>query len=105
MRRASYFVGRPASPRRARPRLRGRTPLPPPPPPMTEEEEARLIQRVLEDSKTTHDERQWMVLETMLALPAIGDVAVLKLEMTDVKVEVLGEQLVVAFHPSLVGQR
>ncbi|KAE8784351.1 hypothetical protein D1007_42032 [Hordeum vulgare] len=34
------------------------SPSPPPPPRMTEEEEARLMQRVMEDSRTTRDERQ-----------------------------------------------
>ncbi|KAE8816938.1 rRNA N-glycosidase [Hordeum vulgare] len=78
----------------ARPRLawevRGRTrvcglpptpspspsPSPPPSPRMTEEEEARLIQRVMEDSMTTHDERQWSGLDRTMALSAIGDVAI-----------------------------
>ncbi|KAI4969089.1 hypothetical protein ZWY2020_000003 [Hordeum vulgare] len=76
VRRASYFAGTVAGPRRAR-EVRGRTrvrgltptpspspsPSPPPPPRMTEEEEARLIQRVMEDSMATHDERQWSGLD------------------------------------------
>ncbi|XBI10353.1 hypothetical protein VPH35_137646 [Triticum aestivum] len=76
---------------------------------MTEEEEAPLIQRVMEDSMNTHDERQWEGLDTMLALSAAGDVVVPELEMMDVKEEVkeevLEEQPIVAFHPRLVSRR
>ncbi|KAE8770069.1 hypothetical protein D1007_58258 [Hordeum vulgare] len=80
-------------------------PSSPSPSPMTEEEEAHLIQRVLEDSKNTHDERQWMGLDTMLTLSAAGDVAVLEVKMTNVKEEVLEEYPAASFHPGLVGQR
>ncbi|KAE8777192.1 hypothetical protein D1007_50163 [Hordeum vulgare] len=87
--RASYFAGTVAGPRQAR-EVRGRTwvrdltpmsspspsPSPPPPPRMTEEEEARLIQRVMEDSMATHDERQWSGLDHAMALSAAGDVAI-----------------------------
>ena len=69
---------------------------------MTEEEEVRLLQRVMEDSMNTHDERQWEGLDTMIALSAAGDVAVLELEMRE---EVLEEPPVAAFHPGRVGQR
>lgn len=133
-RRASFLVGTSSRPRRPRerrarapspPHVRGRTRVrgltptpssspsmlpspsssPPPPPRMTEEEEARLLQRVMEDSMNTHDERQWEGLETMIALSAAGDVAVPKLEMReDVTEEVLEEQPVAAFHSGLVGQ-
>ncbi|XBI53413.1 hypothetical protein VPH35_035647 [Triticum aestivum] len=69
---------------------------------MTKEEEVRLLQRVMEDSMNTHDERQWEGLDTMIALSAAGDVAVSELEMRE---EVLEEQPVAAFHSGLVGQR
>ena len=72
---------------------------------MTEKEEARLIQRVLEDSKNTYDERQWVGLDTMLTLSAADDVTVPELDMMEVKEEVLEEQPVAAWHPSLVGQQ
>ncbi|XBI47538.1 hypothetical protein VPH35_111466 [Triticum aestivum] len=89
VRRASYFastVSGPRSPRaeaRGRTRVRGLTPTllpspslsPPPPPRMTAEEEARLLQRVMDDSMNTHDERQWDGLEEAMALSAAGDVA------------------------------
>ncbi|KAE8788695.1 histone-lysine n-methyltransferase atxr3 [Hordeum vulgare] len=42
---------------------------------MTEEEEASLIQRVMEDSMATRDERQWPGLDRAMALSAAGDVA------------------------------
>ncbi|KAE8809680.1 ADP-ribosylation factor-related protein 1 [Hordeum vulgare] len=72
VRRASYFAGTVSGPRRPRREVRGRTrvrgftptsspspsPSPPPPPRMTAQEEARLMQRVMEDSMITHDERQ-----------------------------------------------
>ncbi|KAE8766851.1 hypothetical protein D1007_61870 [Hordeum vulgare] len=74
VRRMSYSAGHPASPRRARPRV-----------------------------------RQWVGLDTMLALSTAGEVAVLELEMMDakeeVKEEVVEEQPVAVFDPSLVGQR
>ncbi|KAE8795245.1 ADP-ribosylation factor-related protein 1 [Hordeum vulgare] len=80
VRRASYFAETVAGARRAR-EVRGRTrvrgitltpppspsPSPPPPPRMTKEEEARLIQRVMEDSMATHDERQWPGLDRAMA--------------------------------------
>ena len=66
---------------------------------MTGEEESWLLQRVMEDSMNTHDERQWEGLETMIALSAAGDVAVPELEMREeVKEEVLEEEIVAAFH-------
>ncbi|KAE8818349.1 ADP-ribosylation factor-related protein 1 [Hordeum vulgare] len=69
VRRASYFAGTASGPRRAwevreRTLVRGLTPtlspspsLSPPPPSRMTEEEARLMQRVMEDSMMTHDER------------------------------------------------
>ncbi|KAE8797939.1 rRNA N-glycosidase [Hordeum vulgare] len=51
------------------------SPSPPPPPRMTEEKETRLVQRVMEDSMNTHDKRQWVGLEEMMAFSATGDVA------------------------------
>ncbi|XBI81648.1 hypothetical protein VPH35_090506 [Triticum aestivum] len=99
-RRASYFAGTSTGPRRPRPEgraaapqecgrrvVRGLTPTPspspspPPPPRMTAEEEARLVQRVMEDSMRTHDERQWDGLEEAMALSAAGDVAFPELQM------------------------
>ncbi|KAE8813088.1 ADP-ribosylation factor-related protein 1 [Hordeum vulgare] len=89
VRRASYFTGTASGPRRAREvrgrtRVRGLTPTPspssssspPPPPRMTEEEEARLMQRVMEDSMMTHDERHCPSLDRAMALSAAGDVAI-----------------------------
>ncbi|KAE8802389.1 ADP-ribosylation factor-related protein 1 [Hordeum vulgare] len=107
VRHASYFTGTASGPRRAR-EVRGRTrvhgftptpspspsPSPPPPPRMTEEEEARLMQRVMDDSMATHDERQWPGLDRAMALSAVGDVAIL--EQTQ-------EEQVAAFPPELVG--
>ncbi|KAE8793254.1 ADP-ribosylation factor-related protein 1 [Hordeum vulgare] len=89
VRRASYFAGTGTGPRRAR-EVRGHTrvhgltptpspspsPSPPPPPRMAEEEEARLIQRVMEDSMATHDERQWTGLGRAMALSTTSDVAI-----------------------------
>ncbi|KAE8815934.1 hypothetical protein D1007_06469 [Hordeum vulgare] len=80
---------------------------------MTEEERARLIQRVMEDSMNTYDERQLEGLEEMMALSVAGDVAIAELEMADameeqpmaVKEELHEEQPVATFHPNLVGQR
>ena len=43
---------------------------------MTEEEEVRRMQRVMEDSVMTHDERQWPGLDRAVALSAAGDVAI-----------------------------
>ncbi|KAE8800742.1 ADP-ribosylation factor-related protein 1 [Hordeum vulgare] len=70
VRRASYFAGTVSEPRRAR-EVRGHTrvngltptpspspsPSPPPPPRMPEEEEARLMQRVMEDSMMNTNRR------------------------------------------------
>ncbi|KAE8807224.1 hypothetical protein D1007_16540 [Hordeum vulgare] len=69
-----------SGPQRAR-QVRGLTATPspspspssPPPPRITEEEEARLMQRVMEDSMMTHDERQWPGLDRAMALSAAGD--------------------------------
>ncbi|KAE8807253.1 ADP-ribosylation factor-related protein 1 [Hordeum vulgare] len=104
MRSASYFVGTVSGPRQAR-KVRGLTPTPspspspspPPPPRMTEEEEARLMQRVMEDSMMTHDERQWPGLEDAMALSAVGDVAIPE-QMEE-------EEEVVVFPPDLVSQQ
>ncbi|KAE8773380.1 ADP-ribosylation factor-related protein 1 [Hordeum vulgare] len=100
VRRASYFAGTVAGPRQAR-EVRGRTrvcgltptsspspsPSPPRPPRMTEEE-ARLIQRITEDSMATHDERQ---------LPGLD-------RADDVTIpEPMEEEEVVAYPPALVG--
>ncbi|KAI5011766.1 hypothetical protein ZWY2020_013903 [Hordeum vulgare] len=67
---------------------------PPPPPRMTEEEEANLIQRIMEDSMATHDERQWPGLDHAMALSAAGDVAI---------PEPKEEEEVTAFPADLVG--
>ena len=89
MRRASYFVGTVSGPRRPRREVRGRTrvrglmptsspspsPSPPPPPRITAEKEARLMQRVMEDSMNTHDERQWSGLEETMTLSVADDVS------------------------------
>ena len=48
---------------------------------MTAEEEARLLQRVMDDSMNTHDERQWDGLEEAMALSAAGDVAFPELQL------------------------
>ena len=48
---------------------------------MTTEEEARLLQRVMDDSMNTHDERQWDGLEEAMALSAAGDVAFPELQL------------------------
>ncbi|KAE8766804.1 histone-lysine n-methyltransferase atxr3 [Hordeum vulgare] len=71
------------------------SPSPPRPPRMTEEEEARLMQRVMEHSMTTHDECQWPGLDRAMALSAAGDVAIPE-QMEE-------EEEVVAFPPELVG--
>ncbi|KAE8778674.1 ADP-ribosylation factor-related protein 1 [Hordeum vulgare] len=103
---ASYFVGTVSGPRRARElhglrRVRGITPAPspspspsPPPPPRIKEEEAQLMQRVMEDSMTTHHERQWSGLDRAMALSVAGDVII---------PEQMKEEEVVAFPPELVG--
>ncbi|KAE8795513.1 hypothetical protein D1007_29600 [Hordeum vulgare] len=82
-----------------------RSPSPPPPPRMTEEEEARLVQRVMEDSMNTYDERQWVGLEEMMALSVAGDVAIPEEQPVAFKEEVHEEHPVVAFPSNLVGQR
>ncbi|KAE8776889.1 hypothetical protein D1007_50382 [Hordeum vulgare] len=61
---------------------------------MTEEEEARLMQRVMEDSMMTHDERQWPGLDRAIALSAAGEVTIS---------EQMEEEEVAAFPPNLVG--
>ncbi|KAE8772271.1 ADP-ribosylation factor-related protein 1 [Hordeum vulgare] len=90
VRRASYFADTVSGPRqpcrevRGRTRVRGLTPTPspspspspPPRPRVTAQEEARLMQRVMEDSMITHDERQWPGLEDVMALSAADDVAI-----------------------------
>ncbi|XBI99685.1 hypothetical protein VPH35_019729 [Triticum aestivum] len=98
VRRASYFAGTVSGPRRPRAEPRGRTrvrgltptplpspsPSPPPPPLMTAEEEARLLQRVMDDSMNTHDEQQWDGLEEAMVLSAAGDVAFPELQLAAV---------------------
>ncbi|KAE8800086.1 histone-lysine n-methyltransferase atxr3 [Hordeum vulgare] len=70
------------------------------------EEEAELIRRVMEDSMNTHDEHQWVVLETTLALYAADDVAIPELEQTVVvKEEVMDEPPLATWNPQLVGQQ
>ncbi|XBI85596.1 hypothetical protein VPH35_093722 [Triticum aestivum] len=111
VRRASYFAGTVSGPRRPRAEPRGRTrvrgltptPSPPPPPRMTVEEEARLLQRVMDDSMNTHDERQWDGLEEAMALSAAGDVAFPELQMAAVKEEAMEEDPLAAFQ-QLLGQ-
>ncbi|KAE8819966.1 hypothetical protein D1007_02145 [Hordeum vulgare] len=78
------------------------SPSPPPPPRMTAQEEARLMQRVMEDSMITHDERQWSGLEDAMALSAAGDVAIPELMEAE---EVMEDAPVATFHPDLVGQQ
>ena len=51
---------------------------------MTAEEEARLLQRVMDDSMNTHAERQWDGLEEAMALSAAGDVAFPELQLAAV---------------------
>ena len=68
------------------------------------------MQRVMEDSMNTHDERQWDGLEEALALSAAGDVAFPEMEMVAVKEEERREEAmevepVAAFHRALVGQQ
>ncbi|KAI4984334.1 hypothetical protein ZWY2020_057653 [Hordeum vulgare] len=69
------------------------SPSPPTPPRMTEEEEARLIQRVMEDTMTLHDERQWPGLDRVTAVYVVRDVAI---------PEQMEEQELAAFPPELV---
>ncbi|KAE8796139.1 hypothetical protein D1007_28846 [Hordeum vulgare] len=56
---------------------------------MSEEEEARLVQRVMEDSMNTYDERHWVGLEDMMALSAADDVAIPKEQPVAVKEEMV----------------
>ena len=63
------------------------------------------MQRVMEDSMNTHDERQWHDLEEAMALSAAGDVAFPEMEMVAVKEEKRREEAmevepVAAFHPA-----
>ena len=62
------------------------------------------MQRVMEDSMNTHDERQWPGLEEMMALSAAGDVALPELDMVAAE-EVMEDAPVAAFHPDPVGQQ
>ncbi|KAE8774109.1 hypothetical protein D1007_53534 [Hordeum vulgare] len=96
LRRQSCFVDRPPTPCRhrvvsppqthAHRRVCALTPMPslspspPPPPLMPEEEEAELMRRVMEDSINMHVERQWVGLETALALSTADDTTIPKLE-------------------------
>ncbi|KAE8792711.1 ADP-ribosylation factor-related protein 1 [Hordeum vulgare] len=115
MRRASYFAGTVSGPRpprevRERTRVRGLTPTPspspspspPPPPRMTAQEEVRLMQRVMEDSMITHDERQRSGLEDVMALSAASDVAIPELMEEE---EVMEDAPVAALPSDLVGQQ
>ncbi|KAE8810256.1 hypothetical protein D1007_12982 [Hordeum vulgare] len=69
---------------------------------MITQEEAHLIQRVMEDSMMTHDERQWPGLEDAMALCAAGDVAIPEHMEAE---EVMEDAPVAAFPPNLVGQQ
>ncbi|KAE8795853.1 hypothetical protein D1007_29198 [Hordeum vulgare] len=116
VRRALYFADTVSGTWRPRRKVRGRTrvlgltptllpspsPSPPPPPRMTAQEEARLMQRVMEDSMITHDERQWPGLEDAMALSAVGDIAIPELMEAE---EVMEDAPVATFHPDLVGQQ
>ena len=62
------------------------------------------MQRVMEDSMNTHDERQWDGLEEAMALSATGDVAFPELQLAAVTEEPMEEEPVAAFHPGLLGQ-
>ena len=61
------------------------------------------MQRVMEDSMNTHDERQWPGLEEKMTLSASGDVAIPELDMVAAE-EPMEDAPVAAFHPDLVGQ-
>ncbi|XBI59595.1 hypothetical protein VPH35_040629 [Triticum aestivum] len=67
------------------------------------EEEARLLQRVMDDSMNTHDERQWDGLEEAMALSAAGDVAFPELQLAAVMEEPMEEDPPAAFQ-QLLGQ-
>ncbi|KAE8794911.1 hypothetical protein D1007_30097 [Hordeum vulgare] len=69
---------------------------------MTAQEETRLMQRVMEDSMMTHDERQWSGLEDAMALFTAGDVTIPELMEEE---EVMEDAPVAAFPPDLVGQQ
>ncbi|KAE8780620.1 histone-lysine n-methyltransferase atxr3 [Hordeum vulgare] len=69
---------------------------------MTAQEEARLMQRVMEDSMMTHDERQWPGLEDAMAPSAAGDIAIPELMEEE---EVMEDAPVAAFPSDLVGQQ
>ena len=58
---------------------------------MTAEEEARLLQRVMDNSMNTHDERQLDGLEEAIALSAAGDVAFPELQLAAVTEEPMEE--------------
>ncbi|KAE8808527.1 hypothetical protein D1007_14914 [Hordeum vulgare] len=73
---------------------------------MTEQEEAELMRRVMEDSTNTHDERQWVGLDTTLALSVVDDATILELEQAAmVKEEVMDELPLATWNPQLVGQQ
>ncbi|KAE8796578.1 hypothetical protein D1007_28385 [Hordeum vulgare] len=81
-------------------------PVLPTPPRMTEEEEAKLMRHVMEDSMSTYDERQWVGLETTMALCAAGNMAMPKLEpAVVVKEEVVDKSPLAAWKPRLMGQK
>ncbi|KAE8811431.1 hypothetical protein D1007_11816 [Hordeum vulgare] len=69
---------------------------------MTAQEEARLMQRVMEDSMMTHDERQWLGLEDAMTLSAAGDIAIPEMVKEE---EVLEDAQVAAFPPDLMDQQ
>ncbi|KAE8795131.1 rRNA N-glycosidase [Hordeum vulgare] len=80
------------------------SPSSPPPPLMTEEEEAEFMRHVMEDSMNTHDERQWVGLETAFALSTAGDVIIPELDLAAVvKEEVVDESPLAAWNPQLLG--
>ena len=74
---------------------------------MTAEEEACLVQRVMKDSMSTHDERQWDGLEEAMALSTAGDVTFPGLQMAALTEErredVMEEEPSAAFQ-QLLGQ-
>ena len=62
------------------------------------------MQRVMDDSMSTHDERQCSGLEETMALSGSGDVAIPELDMVAAK-EAMEDAPVAAFHPDQVGQQ
>ncbi|KAE8770890.1 hypothetical protein D1007_57265 [Hordeum vulgare] len=77
---------------------------------MTEEVEAELMRFVMEDSISTHNERQWVGLKMALTLSATGDVAIPELKQAavvkeEVQEEVMDEPPLAAWNPQLVGQQ